>query len=557
MKNKIIGTIIFTIMLLAISTVISYGDISASSKTVNSGENVTISVTSSEKLGAYTISVTDDAGLTFVSSSGGDVGQPNGKIISGSSATGVTSLGSFTFKVPSVTTDTSYKVKITSTGTEGPNLEQISGSTAIATINVKAPVNIQEPEEPKEETPKEEPKPAEPTFRQVNETVYVQTDSVNVRGTWSASGGQYGTLKKGDSVTRTGISSEKINGYIWSRISYNGKTAYVISSALTTTKPEEKEDEEEKSTNKALKELVVENYQLTPEFNSQTTKYSLTLKDSDEKLNIKATPEDEKATVDITGNGDFKVGNNIVKITVTAEDGTARIYTITVSKTNEDGVLDMLKLSKLQISNATLEPSFDPEITNYVITVDDPSTIKAENIVATAEDDNVEVTVAENEQSENGEKIITIMLENKDGSKTGVYQITVKKPAVNPISTIQNNVDNSIYYILGGIIGVLLILIIIIIIVLKKTGDKDDTRDIKDEDELSDNYDYSLKGAIDEANSEYDEMVEQSNFKSQILNTDISNTKNDLDVDVSNKINYQDDEDFKPDVTPKKKGKHF
>ena len=62
--------------------------------------------------------------------------------------------------------------------------------------------------------------------------------------------------------------------------------------------------------NKALKELVVENYELTPNFDPQTTKYSLTLKDTDEKLNIKATPEDEKATTDITGNGDFKVGNN-------------------------------------------------------------------------------------------------------------------------------------------------------------------------------------------------------------------------------------------------------
>lgn len=512
--------------------------ISANSQNVSVGENVTITVNANGCLSELTVS---------------------GPGISG--------------RVDIISTDLTNQSKTETykldTSSVGKKTVTLSGSVVDAdrtevSINKTVTVNVEEKkeepkpaEEPKEETPKEEPKPAEPTFRQVNETVYVQTDSVNVRGTWSASGGQYGTLKKGDSVTRTGISSEKINGYIWSRISYNGKTAYVISSALTTTKPEEKEDEEEKSTNKALKELVVENYQLTPEFNSQTTKYSLTLKDSDEKLNIKATPEDEKATVDITGNGDFKVGNNIVKITVTAVDGTARIYTITVSKTNEDGVLDMLKLSKLQISNATLEPSFDPEITNYIITVDDPSTIKAENIVATAEDDNVEVTVAENEQSENGEKIITIMLENKDGSKTGVYQITVKKPAVNPISTIQNNVDNSIYYILGGIIGVLLILIIIIIIVLKKTGDKDDTRDIKGEDELSDNYDYSLKGAIDEANSEYDEMVEQSNFKSQILNTDISNTKNDLDVDVSNKINYQDDEDFKPDVTPKKKGKHF
>lgn len=528
-------TIILGIILNCSESNAASATISASSLNVSVGENVTITVNANGCLSELTVS---------------------GPGISG--------------RVDILSTDLTNQSKTETykldTSSAGKKTVTLSGSVVDADrtelpINKTVTVTVEEKkEEPKPvETPKEEPKPAEPTFRQVNETVYVQTDSVNVRGTWSASGGQYGTLKKGESVTRTGVSSEKINGYIWSRISYNGKTAYVISSALTTTKPEEKK-EEEKSTNKALKELIVDNYELTPNFDPQTTKYSLTLKDSDEKLNIKATPEDEKATVDITGNGDFKVGNNIVKITVTAEDGTARIYTITVSKTNEDGVLDMLKLSKLQISNATLEPSFDPEITNYVIIVEDPSTIKTENVFATAEDENVEITVAENEQSENGEKVITIMLEDKKGSKTGVYQITVKKPVNTAASTLKNNTDNSIYFILGGIIGILLILIIIIIIVLKKTGNKEDEEDIKNKDELSDNYDYSLKGAIDEANSQYDdEMVERSNFKSQILNSDIQNKEHDEDADITifDKTEYQEDDEYKPDTSTKKKGKHF
>ena len=126
------------------------------------------------------------------------------------------------------------------------------------------------------------------------------------------------------------------------------------------------------------------------------------------------------------------------------------------------------------------------------------------------------------------------MLEDKNGSKTGVYQITVKKPTNTPATTLKNNTDNSIYFILGGIIGILLILIIIIIIVLKKTGNKENDEDAKNEDELSDNYDYSLKDAIDEANSEYnDEMVEQSNFKSQILNSDVQNKKDNEDDDIT------------------------
>lgn len=470
--------------------------------------------------------------------------------------------GANTEEFTNKTTNKSYKLDTSKPGTYTVNLtgDVTDADGTPADISKSVTVTVKEKvETPKEEEPK---KPVEPTFTDKNETVYVTNTSVNVRASYSSSSKLLGSLKKGESVTRTGIST---NG--WSKVSYNGSTAYIISTALSTTEPQK---EEEKSSNKALKELTVENYTLTPEFNPQTTKYSVDLTSGEEKLTIKAIPEDEKANVDITGNENFKVGNNIVKITVTAEDGTTRIYSITVSKSNEDGVVDSLKLSSLKVSKGTLEPNFDPSITSYVITIEDPSTIKIEDIVATAADENVDVTVAENEQTESGEKIITIMLESKNGSKTGVYQISVKKPVQNQMVTTQSdNKDNSIYYILGGIIGILLLLIIIIIIILKRTSksdedyDEDDMRKQKNknanEDEADNNYDYSLKNAIDEANSEYDEMVEDSKYKTQVVdnsnfieNTNIYNNEN-----VTDDKNEDDNEDFKPNITPKKKGKHF
>ena len=73
-------------------------------------------------------------------------------------------------------------------------------------------------------------------FTTVNETVYA-TGAVNVRKTYSANGEYMGQLKEGDSVTRTGVSKTTAEGYKWSKITYNGKTAYVISNKLTTQKP--------------------------------------------------------------------------------------------------------------------------------------------------------------------------------------------------------------------------------------------------------------------------------------------------------------------------------
>ncbi len=71
----------------------------------------------------------------------------------------------------------------------------------------------------------------EPTVSEVNETVWATT-AVNVRKGWGTSYGIIATLRQGASVTRTGVLS---NG--WSRVDYNGTTAYISSQYLTTTNP--------------------------------------------------------------------------------------------------------------------------------------------------------------------------------------------------------------------------------------------------------------------------------------------------------------------------------
>ncbi len=414
------------------------------------------------------------------------------------------------------------------------------------------------------------------TYNAKNDTIYVNVDNANLRD--GADGAVVTSAKKNTALTRTGVSTDGK----WNRVSYNGGTYYIATSVITTTKPaeEDKEEEkkdEEKSTNKALKDLVIENYKLTPDFDPEKTNYTVDVTKEVEKLEITPILADEKSKFEITGNENFKVGNNIVKITVKAEDGTNRIYTITVAKSNKDADEDKtngLKLSKLEIKNLTLDPEFKPETTSYSVVVSDPSSIKIADITAIAEDEDVEVTVAEAEADKNGNRVITIMLENEDGSKSGVYQITIKKGIVNPLAEIQNNKNKKIYFILGGIIGVLVIAIIVVIVLLKKTSNKDDMQDIKEADELSDDYDYSLKNAIDTANSEevpeYDGIIEDSNVKSQILNNQVDYNVFDDDeepMDLSGETTFEnssnedytdlsdDDEDFKP--KGKKKGKHF
>ena len=456
----------------------------------------------------------------------------------------------------------------------------INQSVTVVANEKQQPVTPTEPTTPT--TPTTPTQPTAPTFSNTNKKMYA-TDKINLRSSWSTSSAAT-SVEKGTELTVTGTSTEKINGYVWYRVSYNG-TKYVASGLLTATKPqveENKEDEnKEKSSNKALKDLVVQNYKLSPEFTSENTKYTLEVTKEVDKLEITPIPEDSEAKVQIAGNENFKIGNNIVKITVTAEDGTTRIYTITVTKTNQSGNEEegnTLKLKSLQIKEGTLNPSFDPETTNYTVEVSDPASINInEFITAIAEDEDVEVTIAESKQSESGNRVITIMLENSDGTKSGVYQITLKKSAIIPVGNLKQDIfkNNKIYFILGGIIAILLIAIIVVIILLKKTSKDAEIEDVQDADELDDNYDYSLKNAIDQANSdenntsEFDEMVENSGVKSQILsqNSDFD----DEDDNTEYNVFQNDDEDLgnndetkrykmSDEITEsknKKKGKHF
>lgn len=84
------------------------------------------------------------------------------------------------------------------------------------------------------------------------------------------------------------------------------------------------------SSNNYLKELTITSYDI--DFDKFVNEYTIKV-DSDVKfLDIKAVAEDSRARVEITGNENFETGNNIVTITVTAENGDINVYELTVNK---------------------------------------------------------------------------------------------------------------------------------------------------------------------------------------------------------------------------------
>ena len=334
----------------------------------------------------------------------------------------------------------------------------------------------------------------EPTFKTANETVYA-TGNINIRKSYSADSDKVGSLQTGEKVTRTGVGD---NG--WSKVTYSGGTGYIKSSLLTTEEPKMSDD-------KTLKSLEITGLTLDPAFDPEITDYTVTIGKDVEKLDIKAEKNNEKANVEITGNESLKDGDNLIKITVTAEDKTTRIYTINASKKAEV----KLGLSSLKIDGYTISPTFSANTLEYKLTILDPNA-NSVNVNAVANATNAKVEVTGNTNLKQGENVVNIVVKSEDGSETVTYKVTITKSSAAPNSTNSTKQNDWILYVGIGIIVILIICIISIIVKSRRNRDYDDDEEMEDEEESLYGSSPNMKQDDDFTPGEYD------NFKSEEFN---------------------------------------
>lgn len=362
----------------------------------------------------------------------------------------------------------------------------------------------------------------EPTFKATNETVYA-TGNINVRKSYSADSDKLGSLQTGESITRTGIGD---NG--WSKVTFNGGTGYIKTSLLSTEEPKKSDD-------KTLKSLEIANVQIDPAFDPEITEYSVIVGTDVEKLDIKATPNSDKATTEITGNEAFKEGDNLIKITVTAEDKTARIYTINVTKQSESS----LTLSTLKIEGYTLNPKFSPDVYEYKLTILDPNVTNL-NVNAVTNVENATVETTGNTDLKQGENIIKVVVKSEDGSETATYKITVNKNAAAATTSSQND---WILYAGITVIAILIIAIIAIIIISKRKNAMADEE--YENGDYSDLYGYSSKNIKssendNKYNDEYNNFEEKQNDKKYLEEELFGKIPERIDETEEKKEKYED-----------------
>ena len=183
------------------------------------------------------------------------------------------------------------------------------------------------------------------------------------------------------------------------------------------------------STDNALASLTVSNATISPAFNANITSYTADVPFSVSKLDIKATAADGKAKVSISNPTLIPDGTTNVTITVTAENGAKKTYTIKVHREKDPNYVASGNnaLSEITVDGFLLSPVFNADVTDYVVWL--PYETESVSISGKATDSNASVQVIGGDNLEAGQdNPIKVICTAENGDKKE-YTVIVKLAA--------------------------------------------------------------------------------------------------------------------------------
>ncbi len=215
-------------------------------------------------------------------------------------------------------------------------------------------------------------------------------------------------------------------------VTENGKTDYVgvqlgdISYSITISAA--------LSTNNKLQELKIANATIVPAFDPNVTAYTAEVPFTVSKLAITAVPAD-KATVKLSNPTLSVDAETKVTITVTAESGAKKVYTITVTRGQDPDYEPSGNnfLSGIQVDGFYLSPAFDKNKSDYVIWL--PYEIDQVSVSGTAEDKKASIRVEGGSDLVAGaDNVIKITCIAENGDEK-IYTVIAKRAAGHDIPT--------------------------------------------------------------------------------------------------------------------------
>ncbi len=223
-------------------------------------------------------------------------------------------------------------------------------------------------------------------------------------------------------------------------------------------------------------------------FDKDVTVYTLTVPYGTESVILSGSLEDITSTVD--GLIEYKLTDDktTANITVVAEDGTIKVYTVYIIKeAKPENVATPVTyyyssnnyLKSLEIDG--YEITFNKEINEYKITV--KSDVTSLDIKAIPEDSRARVEITGNEKFKKGNNTVTITVTAEDGS-TREYKITAnkeseKKEALTEIEGNSNTAEKVVIIIL-----IILVVLGLLYLIFKKDEQEVATVEIKKEQKI-------------------------------------------------------------------------
>jgi len=228
-------------------------------------------------------------------------------------------------------------------------------------------------------------------------------------------------------LNSTTISSGIISPPVTLAVGLNVSTIRVTSEYFTTSTYTVIVNRLRKSIN-TLDSLTVLEGTLTPEFDSAVDTYSITVDTSVTSLNVVHVRTDADSTV-VVSDTNLSFGINVITVTVTAENGSVRVYTINATRLSNVTLLSDLKINGVTVSGFSG--------TQYLYSANFPNSQNSITITATAIDSLAEIYV--NGQQFNsgqpsnsiilnpGSNPISIRVVSSDLTNTQFYRIIVSR----------------------------------------------------------------------------------------------------------------------------------
>jgi len=176
-----------------------------------------------------------------------------------------------------------------------------------------------------------------------------------------------------------------------------------------------------------LSRLTVSNATISPSFSANTTNYTASVPFSVSKLNITATATDYHAKVNVNSPTLAPGKKTNVTVTVTAENGAKKTYTIVVSREADPNYVASgnNKLSGIKVDGFLLSPVFNADKTDYIVWV--PYETTSVKVSGTAADKKASVEIVGGDNLAAGQDNTVKIICTAENGDRKEYTVIVKR----------------------------------------------------------------------------------------------------------------------------------